>query len=305
MDDDVIPNPSGQSDMDFELAAFDISLAPSGDEGSGFHTQHDPRDLRQRDRVIDRLGAVRIQGSCVDIIHGLFAPDGEAFATLLVLEFRFDPRKRARRLAQVDIELRFSGKDPSAADPDVYAISPDGRFSFLQTSQTESVTTETGLHVGGGLPGAGGGGTIKYRRNVVREMNSATTVTSSIDLRGRNYGNPNSVSWTLMENPETKTGVPISMRTAILLKRRDEEEFQCVVSLKAKADWRTSMEWLAGTTKSGSPWRIDPTRNPTSDKYTEMELKLGELDLEAISDVTVMNIVDGVVKTKNMGNAEE
>jgi hypothetical protein len=107
-----------------------------------------------------------------------------------------------------------------------------------------------------------------------------------------------------MENPQTKTGVPIAMKTAILLKRRDEGTFQCVVSLKAKADWRTSMEWLAGTTPADDPVLFDPTLDSTSDKYNEMELKLGELDLEPISDITVMNLVEGVIKTRKIGGGQ-
>ena len=50
-----------------------------------------------------------------------------------------------------------------------------------------------------------------------------------------------------------------------------------MVSLKAKADWRTSMEWLVGTKKPDDPVLFDPTLDPTSDRYSNMELKLGEL----------------------------
>jgi hypothetical protein len=306
MDDpvDVMLASDDEIDQTEDLPAFSIPLGPAGDQGSGFHTQNDPNNRYQRERVIDREGAVNIRCSCVDIIHGLFAEDSDFFSTLLVLEFRFDPRKRARRLAQVDIELRFSGSAGGGADPDVYAIAPDGRFSFAQTTQTEETAFESELHIGGGMAGADAGGSVKYGRNVTREMSYATTVVGSIDLRGRNYGKPNSVSWSLMENPTTKSGVPISMKTAILLKRRDEGEFQCVVALKAKADWRTNMEWLVGTTKPDDPVLIDPTKDPTSQRYREMELKLGELNLEAISDITVMNVMEGVVKTRKIGGDE-
>jgi hypothetical protein len=302
--DDATLASDDEIDQNEDLPAFSIPLCPAGDRGSGFHTQNDPNNPYQRERVIDRDGAVNIRCSCVDIIHGLFAEDSDVFSTLLVLQFRFDPRKRARRLAQVDIELRFSGIAGGGADPNVYAIAPDGRFSFAQTTQTEATTFESDLHIGGGMTGADAGGKVKYGRNVTREMSYATTVVGSIDLRGRNYGQPNSASWTLIENPETKSGVPIAMKTAILLKRRDEGEFQCVVTLKAKADWRTNMEWLVGTTKPDDPVLIDPTKDPTSNRYSEMELKLGELNLESISDITVMNVVEGVVKTREIGGGE-
>jgi hypothetical protein len=290
-----------EMELDGELPAFGIKLAPTGDMGSAFHTQNDPKSPFQRENVIERKGAVDIRCSCVDIIHGLFAPDSDVFCTLLVLQFRFDPRKRARRIAQVDVELRFAGSAPGIVDPEVYAISPNGRFSFSQTTQTETTTIEGDVHIGGGMAGVNTAGALKYERGVMREMTYATTVTGSIDLRGRNYGKKNCASWTLMENPETKTGVPAAMKTAILLKRKDEGNFQCVVSIKAKADWRTSMEWLVGTTKPDDPVLFDPTLDPTGDKYNDMELKLGELDLESISDITFVNIVEGVVKTRKIG----
>ncbi|SCO89314.1 uncharacterized protein FRV6_13442 [Fusarium oxysporum] len=265
-----------------EEVSFGISLAPRGEEGNEFHTQNDPLDPYQRENIIERKGAVDIRCSSVDIIHGLFDPDGDDLCTLLVLEFRFDPRKRARRIAHVDIELRFSSIDHGAADP-------------------HTRTTGGDLYVGAGAAGVQLGSGLTYEREIAREMSYAASVTGSIDLRGRNYGKANCASWTLMENPETKAGVPVSMRTAILLKRRDESHFQCVVTVNAKADWRTSMEWLVGTTKRDDPVLLNPTLVPTSDRYKDMEMKLGELDLNAICDITSANNIENSVKTSKIG----
>ncbi|CVK98347.1 uncharacterized protein FMAN_12349 [Fusarium mangiferae] len=278
-------------DPDYDVDAeedisFGISLAPKGEEGNEFRTQNDPLDPYQRENIIERKGAVDIRCSSIDIVHGLFDPEGDALCTLLVLEFRFDPRKRARRIAHVDIELRFSASEKGVADPHVFAIAPNGNLRFAQTTQTETTTTGGDVTIGAGAAGV--------------ELGSA--VTGSIDLRGRNYGKPNCASWTLLENPETKTGVPVSMRTAILLKRRDEGRFQCVVTVNAKADWRTSMEWLVGTTKRDDPVLLDPTLAPTSDRYKDMEMKLGELDLNAICDITSANVIENSVKTKKIGS---
>ncbi|KAL7764691.1 hypothetical protein ACKLNR_005836 [Fusarium oxysporum f. sp. zingiberi] len=297
-------NMSADADYDVdteEEVSFGISLAPRGEEGNEFHTQNDPLDPYQRENIIERKGAVDIRCSSVDIIHGLFDPDGDDLCTLLVLEFRFDPRKRARRIAHVDIELRFSSIDHGAADPHVFAIAPNGNMRFAQTTQTETRTTGGDLYVGAGAAGVQLGSGLTYEREIAREMSYAASVTGSIDLRGRNYGKANCASWTLMENPETKAGVPVSMRTAILLKRRDESHFQCVVTVNAKADWRTSMEWLVGTTKRDDPVLLNPTLVPTSDRYKDMEMKLGELDLNAICDITSANNIENSVKTSKIG----
>ncbi len=64
-------------------------------------TQNDPARPWQRTNYIERKGADEIRCSCVAVVHGLLAPDSN-ICTLLVLEFRFDPRKRARRISSVD-----------------------------------------------------------------------------------------------------------------------------------------------------------------------------------------------------------
>lgn len=61
------------------------------------------------------------------------------------------------------------------------------------------------------------------------------------------------------------------------------------------------MEWLVRATKPDDPVLFDPILDLTSDRYEDMELKLGELDLDAIYDITSANIVEGVVKTRKVG----
>ncbi|KAG8677772.1 hypothetical protein FPOAC1_003800 [Fusarium poae] len=281
--------------------SFGIPLTPQGDKGSGFHTQNDPNSPNQRENVIERKSAVDIRCSTIDIIHGFFASEGkekDVFSTLLVLQFRFDPRKQARRISHVDIELRFSGKD---RDPEVFALSPNSNLRIAPMKQTETTTTGGELNVSVGGAGANVGSALKRNREVQRETSYAASLVGSIDLRGRNYGKANCASWTLIENPETKAGVPVSMKTAVLLKRNDEDLFQCMVTLKAKADWKTSLEWLVGATPPDDPVLFDPTMDPTSNRYQDMEEKLGDLDLDAICDITSENIVEGSVKTTKMG----
>ncbi|KAI2922637.1 hypothetical protein CBS147320_7322 [Aspergillus niger] len=269
---------------------FDIGLSPTGDAGSAFHTQNDPSAPYQRENYIERKTAVDIRCSCVDVVHGLLSPDGSSYATLIVLQFRFDPRKRARRISQVDIELQFSGSEPGAADPEVYAIAPNEHLSVSRTSQTETTSTEGSLTLGAGTVVSNfvdASSTVKYGHDISRELSYAATIVGSVDLRGRNYGKANCASWTLIENPATKAGVPAAMRAAILLKRKDEGNFQANVSIRAKADWKTQLEWLVGSTRADDPVLFDPTLSPTSDKYEDMELKMGDIDLKGISEVVV------------------
>ncbi|PWY84669.1 hypothetical protein BO94DRAFT_536262 [Aspergillus sclerotioniger CBS 115572] len=273
-----------------DSASFDIGLNPTGDAGSGLHTQNDPAAPYQRENYIERKTAVDIRCSCVDVVHGLLKPDGSSYATLIVLQFRFDPRKRARRISQVDIEIQFSGSEPGAADPEVYAIAPNEHLSVSRITQTETTSTESSLNLGAGSIVSGFvdvGGSVKFGHDISRETNYAATIVGSIDLRGRNYGKANCASWTLIENPATKAGVPAGMRAVILLKRKDEAKFQANVSIRAKADWKTQLEWLVGSTRADDPVLFDPMMEPTSTKYDDMELKMGDINLEAISEIVV------------------
>jgi hypothetical protein len=174
--------------------SFGIPLTLKGEEGSGLHIQNDPRSPRQRQNMIERRSAVDIRCSTVDIIHGFFASEGkeqDVFCTLLVLQFGFDSRKRARRVSHIDIELKFSGQDQ---DLEVISLSPCNNFRIAPTTQTETTTTGGELNVGVGGAGVNIGGALKYERGVQREMSYAATVIGSIDLRGRNYGKANRAS---------------------------------------------------------------------------------------------------------------
>ena len=269
-----------------------ISLAPTGGEGSGFHTQNDPKNPYQRSNYVERQGPVEIRCTCTDVVHGLLAADSDVFCTLLVLEFRFDPRKRARRISSVAIEMQFSSLEPNAGEPVVSAVAPSGHFDVAPSKQREKSGTSVDLKIGGGVaagPSASAG--VKWDNEVERHMTYATTVSGATALRRRNWGESNCASWSLLENSATKTGVPVAMKAAILLKRPDEEKFQCFVTINARADWRSSLESVFGSTPPDDPVLFDPTMDPTTTAYDEMNL--GQVDLDSIASITFSRVVTG------------
>jgi len=286
-----------------ELPSFDIGLSPTGDAGSSFRTQNDPSAPLQRSNYIERKGSVDIRCSCLDVIHGLFSASSSSFATLIVLQFRFDARKRARRFESVDISLEFKGMNPGESGPEVFAIAPDGRMSLVPTTQHEDIKRNVSLQLGGAAPvgGVSATGTVGWEKAVSRDTSDQTTVTGSIDLKGRNWGPSNCASWTLLENKTTKTGIPTSMRTAILLKRKDESPFQCVVKIDASVDFKSTLERVfggKGREPRDDPVLFDPELDPTNNlrKY-EIE-ELGAFDLESVCDVTFATALSGVMKDK-------
>ena len=295
-DDDRDPSISG-------LPSFDIGLSKTGDAGSHFRTENDPSNPWQRANVIERKSAVDIRCSCLDVVHGSLSASSDFFATLIVLQFRFDPRKVARRFQSVNIELEFKGMGFKETGPEVFAISPEGRMSLMPTTQHEDTKQNLNLQFGGAAPVGGitATGTVGWEKSVGRDTSDQTTVTGSIDLKGRNYGPSNCVSWTLLENKTTKTGVPTLMRTTILLKRKHEKAFQCVVKIDAKVDIRSTLERVfggKGRAPRDDPVLFDPESGSTENLRKYNEEDLGAFDMESICDVTFMTTLGGVVKNK-------
>jgi hypothetical protein len=104
-----------------------------------------------------------------------------------------------------------------------------------------------------------------------------------------------------LENETAKTGVPSSLRTAILLKRKDEKPFQCVVKIDAVVDAKSRMERLfggKGRDPKDDPVLFDPEIEPTN-KLLKYDLEdLGAFDLESVCDVAMTTILNGAIKEK-------
>ena len=77
------------------------------------------------------------------------------------------------------------------------------------------------------------------------------------------------------------------------------------MTIKAKADWKISLEWLVRATRPDDPVLFNLTLEPTSNKYEDIELKLSELNLNEIYDITSANIMEGVVKTRKISSQLE
>ncbi|KAI1359382.1 hypothetical protein F5Y08DRAFT_319761 [Xylaria arbuscula] len=272
-----------------KATAFEIGLCEGGDEGSDFRTQNDPSAPLQRSNIVERRGAVDIRCNSVDVIHG-YLKNGEDPATLIVYEFQFDPRKKARRISTVDIEFSFSAD--GAKEPEVLKISNKGRMVLGRTSQTETITQGGEAKAGGNILGAEIGGSWKWEKASTRKTNDATTIVGSIDLPhgGRNYGAPNTATWTLIENQTMKTGVPAYVRTAVLLSRNDEDdEFFSTFKIKAKADLRSGFTQLFGRTPKDDPILYDATLPPTNKLQHYDTNSLGQVNLQDLSTASFIN----------------
>lgn len=286
--DDNNQESGGDADQYEELTDISVEMVEGAesDEHSTYRTQNDPRRPQQRQNVVERKGAVDVRCTALDVVHGYLEPEGDP-ATLLVFEFRLDSRKRARRIMDASISFTFASDDPKiAGDPEVIQIAPRGRMILVPTKQQESTTRGGDVNIGGGVMGATLGGSAKWEKTVSRETSDATAVVGSIDLVGRNYGGSNSASWTLLENKSMATGVPALVRTAVLLKREDDEtDFRASFKIHAQADMVSSLEKVFGRTPRDDPILYSPTLKPTNKLRKYDRDRLGAVDLAELSAV--------------------
>lgn len=232
------------------LLSMRIPLPISGEENDGeFHTQNASNDDWERRNIIERThDVIHIRCDLVEVVHGWLDQQTKnetgPYGTLVVFRFRFDAQKHSRRLlrARINVEFFSAGQTRNDGDsPEVIAIAPEERWSVAPTIDHDWTSMGGELHVGatcGVGPAVTGIG--KLQKTASRDITDATTVTGSINLgSGRNSGESNTAVWTLLENKTRGTGLPDSIKVAVLLKREDDQPFNAMVTLEAEADLKT------------------------------------------------------------------
>ncbi|KAM0212655.1 hypothetical protein ACHAQI_004611 [Fusarium lateritium] len=292
MDASLDPHLEGLERQD-DVDVFDVGMFEEG--GGGLHTKNNPKAPYQRSEVIQRTGhGVDIRCTLVDAVHGAMSADSDYWATLLVLQFRFDPQGKARRITKATIELSFDTTDTNNEVPEVEAVSFDGHYSFLPTKQSESVTTGAEGGISASF-GAQANTSLKYERTVTREASHATTISGS-KLVANNIPPNRIAKWTLLENPSLKTGVPASIQVAVRIQRRDEAVFTCIPKLTCTADKWTEIRSFFGRVPEDDPVLLKPDMKPTNKLRVYDTEELGSIDLQEISDVTFTKVILDTVK---------
>ena len=285
-----------EDDLDLEDTSADISLNKTGERGSGYHIRNDPSAPHQRQTVIERRGAIDIRCKSREVVHGYLSPESDDFASFLVYDLHIDPTKLARRVAWARITFEFSNSVPGAAGPEIYAIAPQGRFTTLPTTQEESFRKGGDVKVDTSPLGIKVGGSFKWEKTVKRTTSDHTMLVGSTVSNG--YGKEVGADWVLHENKLTKDGVPSFMRIAMLLKRKDDNEFLSKVTVEVKADWKTELTHFFGSTQKDDPILFDPQLPPTNklQKSGYNLESLDSIDIESCTDVTFSTIISNVVK---------
>ncbi|KAI1288066.1 hypothetical protein F5Y03DRAFT_99018 [Xylaria venustula] len=308
-----------------QLPAFNIPMVELISNSSNVHTENNLKDPWQRGIAIERNNGW-ISVGCVnkDIVHGLYSEavdkdddDEEGgdyqsqHCSLIVLHFRFDPVDLGRRIKKVQATVRFSAINREHDDPVVEKIAPDGRFWVHPTTQKETVTGGVMGKTGGNVMGAEVGGEMKRDRVVERDVTNAGIVRGAIETLGRNWGNPNTASWTLLENSTDKTGAPVSLRASILVRRDPAIDFQAHFTLVVTPDNLTQAQtWFKSNPKDDPVlYKVDMSpinklhsydkETVANDKKHKLVNNLGRLNLESpeFSDITLQTVWKNALKT--------
>ncbi|KAG9229802.1 hypothetical protein BJ875DRAFT_473944 [Amylocarpus encephaloides] len=158
----------------------------------------------------------------------------------------------------------FSAIDADDDDPEVVKIVPDGFFWVHPTTQKETKKVVTSGKGGGGVLGAAEvGAELTRDKTVEREASNAGTVRGAMQTERRTFGTPNTATWTLMENTTDKTGAPVSMRAAILVKR-EHVNFQAHFTVVVTPDNKTLVKTWFKSNPKDEPVLYKVDKKPTN-----------------------------------------
>ena len=261
-----------------EQNEFEIDLFAAGNAG-GYHTQNLP-DQMQRDHLVqygdgpDRI----VEGRLVDVIHGRLSPDG-APASLVVSTFKFLASTPSKRFRHAKITWDFAYADSKGREaPEVRKISLDGQFVTKVTTFDES----TEKKMDAGLQGSGGPASLSLSAGWGHDHSAK--IDDHISLYGtsistqKQSGEPNAAMWVLEENKSQKSGIPGSLTTAILVKRKPDRQFIGKINIHAKMVATSSIEDPFGRKPKVHPVVFDLALPPTNANYDSQNLDSIVLD---------------------------
>jgi hypothetical protein len=266
-----------------------------GEKGSGFHVFNVAPNQYHRAEGLQRTGDIDITCTLEKVVHGVM--DADRYATLMVMQWSFQP-KGSHRISEATIELQFDGS-PGAGDIEVEDISFLDTYSLLPTTQDEAVTKGGEATVGvdqfASLSATG-----KWEKTVTKTTSHAITLGGCKRLVDNRP--PNRIAtWTLSENPSQNTGIPASLKVAVLVSREDREPFFCNLSFTCETDWATAAKSFFKKVPKDDPIIFQPNPHDKgmrpNKNVTYGNEKLGSVKLDDLCDVTFRTVIRDGQKT--------
>ncbi|KAL9473682.1 hypothetical protein ACSS6W_008062 [Trichoderma asperelloides] len=252
-----------------------------GEEGSGFHVFNLAPDQYHRAQVLQRTRAIDITCELEKVIHGALSADSDYYATLMVMRWDFQPRN-GRRISEATIELLF--QDASDGGSIQSNAITSGGYTKVGTSQMADINFG-----------------YKWEKTVIKETSDAITLSGGRRLV--NNRPPNRIAkWTISENETQPTGIPASLKIAVLVSREDQKKFYCKPALTCKTDKRTATESLFRKIPKDDHIIFQPMPHEAGTYPNKNviygDTELGKTDLDKIGDVIFRTLVTDAQKLR-------
>ncbi|KAK6362729.1 hypothetical protein TWF730_000185 [Orbilia blumenaviensis] len=278
------------------MDSINIFLVQEGDGGACFRTKNE-EGSNFRSLLVDSGETLVTQANIKHIAHGTLTPKGSE-ATLLVFEFRFisTSLKEDRRFKSAIITLKFEDAGGNERlEPEVFRIAPENTHALNPTTRIRDVSHTFGGGIFGGIDVAGAELGYEMELHETKTSNHVTRITGMKRVRGRSYGAPNTVIWSIAENNHMVDGIPTFLRTSVLLKRKPDSVFRAFITIQSDVDFKTGIRRLTGRegTDPVDPFDIDPDIEHPED------LNVAEIDLDSLGDLDLM-AMGGVIVAKQM-----
>ncbi|KAI1438056.1 hypothetical protein GGR50DRAFT_522511 [Xylaria sp. CBS 124048] len=208
-----------------------IPLVSDNADKAGFRIKNNPAGEPHRVHItgFDR-NTTAIRGRLFHVVHGTVGSGDLTPATLVVFEWSFFPGRLGHRFREVQIDVTFRacgsrrgkqpGDDLSLDTPEVISVAPDAHRSCISEGL---ITTETEFKAGLNLSQSPLAAASLEKSQKVSEAKTRThyrSITGYPYFMNSDWGKPDGVHWTMLENASQQSGMLHKVRTAVILHRR-------------------------------------------------------------------------------------
>lgn len=250
---------------------FHLELEEANDEEFELRIKAYGKKQHRNFTGYDQTGPAVVYGHRFATVHGRLVDDEgiEKPGTLIIFDWKFQPRDPGKRFKFVRINMVFAGPEGCQPweEPAIYRMVPRGRFSLLQTTYTEekkkSLSSSLGIQPS----------FLSASLSPSYELSRSTEIEDSIRISGQTYidysrgperdpDRHNAIEWTFSENSSQHSGLPTLVRTPILLSRETDAAFTATFTIRAKvstlSDLNAQLKKVLGRKEEDDPIVFDP-----------------------------------------------
>lgn len=253
-------------------------------------------------------GSLTVNGKLSTVVHGVDDASGSNIpCTLAIFDWSIIRGTLDGRFRELIIEIKFEAHgnrgdaEPEAArvrklkftradwDPVVAKIAPEGTTRYYRTTKQVQDKHAGELGATGGFePFVSMSPKYSREHTETVERNDNIQVTGNFAFTGRGgaHDQPNAVRWTMLENASQRSGVPDHLRTAVLLKRRPQDNGQFLghVSVRYRIspyrDFKETLLHILGLLPHDDPLIFDPKFPNSLSSYDTSHLDQVDLSKE-------------------------